>query len=64
MPLYRSMNGHEAITALNDLGYEVISGDGEKEAIFGLIVALAQEVKALREMVEIRLVIPERIKNG
>lgn len=51
MPLYRSMTGQEAIAALNALGYELLITDGTNEALFGLIVALAQEVKALREKV-------------
>ena len=49
---YKPTTGREAVKRLNELGYPIKVTDSAQDGLVGMIVALAEEIEALRAKVE------------
>ena len=49
---YKPVSGQDAVRRLNELGYPISVKDGVQEGLLGMIVALAEEVEALKKAKE------------
>ena len=49
---YKPVSGQDAVKRLNELGYPISAKDGAHEGLLGMIVALAEEIEALKRQTQ------------